>query len=321
MTDFLLRRVLQGIAIVFVVASLTFVLIHLAPGDPFSAIDDPRVTESVRETRRAQHGLDRPLGEQYVRYLGKVARGDFGESYAQSRPVRDIIGEALPRTLLLMSVALTIAFALGVGIGVVQALRHGSPIDRTLSGLTLVVTAIPEFWLAVAFMLAFAYRMPIFPVAGMTDDMHWLMPRWQRVTDIARHLVLPSLTLGLAVAAQIARYQRTALLDVLPEDWTRTARAKGLSEKAVVVRHALRNALLPVITLFGLALPALIGGAVFVETIFSWPGMGRVAVDAIASRDYPVVVADVIVASVMVVAGSVVADLLYALADPRLRAT
>lgn len=321
MAAFLLRRAIQGLAIVFTVVTFTFVLIHAAPGEPFGALlEDPRFTMAMREQLRARYGLDRPLPEQYARYVAKIASGDLDISLSKLRPVRAILAEALPRTLLLMSVALAVGFALGIGVGALQAWRAGSRTDRVFVRLTVAIAAVPDFWLALALMLVFAVKLQWFPVTGIVDDaMHPFLSPFGKVKDVLRHLVLPAGTLTILVAAVVARHQRAALLDVLPDDFVRTARAKGLSERAVVMRHALRNALLPTITLLGLALPSLVGGAVFVESVFSWPGMGRTALDALSARDYPVVLGTVLVGTTVVVVGSILTDLLYAAADPRMR--
>jgi len=309
------------VIVVLLVTTISFFLIHLAPGDPFSFDGDFTMSSAVRQRLRAQYGYDRPMLEQFVLFLGNVARGRLGYSHSMHRYVGDVIADALPRTVLLMSVALVLSFAIGISLGALQAVKRGSWLDRALSGLLLLFYSIPDFWLALIALLAFAYWLPIFPAGGMIDQiMHDYMSLGGRIRDVAAHLVLPSITLALLAAAGIARYQRAALLDVLPQDFVRTARAKGLAEPAVVFKHALRNALLPVITLIGLLLPSLVGGAFFVEKVFSWPGMGYVAANAIASRDYDLVTGSVIVGGIMVTVGSLLADLLYAAADPRLRA-
>ena len=308
--------------IVAIVAAITFALIHLAPGDPFSAvIDNPNVSEKVRETLRAQYGLDRPLPEQFVRYVNALAHGELGWSFSHDRPVIEVLGSSLPNTLLLMSVALVASFALGILVALVQAARRGSVVDHALSGITLLFFSMPDFWLAILALLALTYWLPIFPVGGAVDPvMHEYMSLGGRIADRLRHLLLPALTLTLLASASVARYQRAALLDVLPADYIRTARLKGLTEREILRRHALRNALLPIITLIGLSFPALLTGAFFVERIFAWPGMGYAVVNAIGTRDYPLVVGGVIIGSIMVTLGSLLADLLYAWADPRLRA-
>lgn len=321
MTSFLLRRLLQGIAIIFTVATITFALVHAAPGEPFAGqLDDTRTSPAQRATLRRQYGLDEPLATQYVRYMARLARGNLGTSLAQRRPVRAILAEAVPRTLLLMGAALAAGFTLGIALGAAQAARAGTFFDRCVSRLSVAVAAIPDFWLALALVLLFALRLRWFPVSGMVDEtLHEHLTPAGRLRDLVWHLALPAATMAAIFGAVVARHQRQALLDVLPEDYVRAARAKGVGERALVMRHALRNALRPSITLLGLALPALLGGAVFVEFIFAWPGMGRVSVEALAARDYPVVLGTTVVGSALVVVGSIAADLLAALADPRSR--
>jgi len=318
---YLAARVVQALIVVLLVTTISFFLIRLAPGDPFSFAGDFNMNDAVRDRLRAQFGYDRPMYEQFVLFVGNVVRGRLGYSHSMHRYVGDVIADVLPRTLLLMSVALLLSFALGIAVGALQAVKRGSWLDRSLSSVLLLCYSIPDFWLALMALLALAYWLPIFPAGGMIDQvMHDYMSLGGRVRDILAHLVLPSLTLALLSAAGIARYQRAALLDVLPQDFVRTARAKGLGERTVVFKHALRNALLPVITLLGLSLPALVGGTFFVEKVFSWPGMGYLAANAIAARDYDLVTGTVIVGGILVAVGSLLADLLYAAADPRLRA-
>jgi peptide/nickel transport system permease protein len=321
MMAFLVRRVLLGCLTVVVVTTATFALLHAAPGEPFAALlEDPRFTPERRAAFRARYGLDAPLPVQFARYAGGLARGDLGESFTFQRPVRLVIGERLPGTLLLMGTALGLGFALGIVVGARQAARAGSAFDRWTERVTVVIGALPDFWVALAALLLFAFTFRWFPVTGMVDpSMHEFLSPWGKFKDVLWHLVLPASTLGLIVAAAVARYQRQATLDVLPEDFVRTAWAKGLSRRLVMYRHALRNALLPTITLFGLSLPALVGGSVFVESIFAWPGIGRLAVNAISERDYPMVLGVTFVASVLVVLGSIVSDLVQAWADPRAR--
>lgn len=322
MLRYIAGRLAQAAVIVAFVSAISFALIHLAPGDPFSAaIDNPNVSESVRERLRAQYGLDRPLPQQFTSYVNQLAHGELGWSFSHNRPVRDVLATALPNTLLLMGIALVGSFALGILIALVQVSRRESATDHVLGGLSLLFISMPDFWLAILALLAFTYWLPIFPVGGAVDPvMHEYMGLWARIVDRLRHLVLPALTLTALASAGIARYQRAALLDVLPSDYIRTARVKGLTERAIMRRHALRNAMLPIISLIGLAFPALLTGAVFIEKVFAWPGMGLAMVNAIGTRDYPLVVGAVIVGSIMVTLGSLLADMLYAWADPRLRA-
>jgi peptide/nickel transport system permease protein len=317
---FLARRLAQGAAVIFVAVSLSFLLLHLAPGDPFSATLSSNGVDAATKARwRAAYGLDASLPEQYVRFLRQTAQGNLGPSVSQHRPVVDVLAEALPHTLLLMGSALVLSFAFGVVLGAWQATRRGSVADRIAGTSTLIVASLPEFWLGLVLLLLFAYRFPMFPSRGVIDAMHDYFSPTERLIDRARHLVLPALTLALLSTASIARYQRATLLDVLPQDFVRTARAKGVRESRVLWRHALRNALVPTIVLAGLALPSLIGGAVFVETVYSWPGLGTVAANAFTARDYQIVLGVTMLGAVVVVIGNILADVLHAVADPRVR--
>ncbi len=321
MRRYLPQRLLQAASVIFLITTLTFVLVHLAPGDPIAAaFERPNVPESVRQQWRADFGLDRPLAEQYVRWLANAARGEFGFSFSHRRPVSDVLGEALPRTVLLAGLSLLASFTLGILVGVLQAERLHSGRDRWLGRGLLLTYSLPDFWLGLLVLMLFAYRLPLLPVGGIVDVVlyDYLSPAG-KLADRLKHLVLPVATLTLLSTAAIARYQRNALLEVLPSDWMRTAIAKGLGWRTAVRRHALRNALLPTITLAGLYVPALAAGALFVEKIFSWPGMGLVTVNAIGARDYPLITASVLVISVMVVLGAVLADVAASMADPRIR--
>jgi peptide/nickel transport system permease protein len=265
-------------------------------------------------------GYDQPLPVQYVKWLGNLGRGEFGWSHSRNRRVADVLSETVPRTLLLMGTALIAGVLAGVALGTWQAARVGSKAERAVNTLAIATLSIPEFLVALAALALPAARWHWFPVSGIVDPaMHDTMSALGRASDILRHLALPAATLALITAASVSRFHRTAMLAVLPEEYVRTARAKGAGEFTAVVSHALRNALGPLITIVGLLLPALFGGAVFVETIFSWPGIGRMMVDAVSGSDYPLVLAGVIVGSVLVAVGSALADVLSALANPRVR--
>jgi peptide/nickel transport system permease protein len=316
---FVAVRLAHAVVVVFVVTSIAFFLIHLAPGDPFN-FEGPRMTPELRERLRQQFGYDRPLIEQYWRYLANVARGEFGYSHSLNTSVSRALSVALPRTLLLMGTALVLSFAIGISLGVFEARHLRSAKARATNAASLVVYSLPDFWLALMLLLAFAYWLPILPAGGMVDVvLHDYMTPGAAAWDRIRHLILPLASLTLLASAAVARYQRAALLDALPSDYVRTARAKGLDERAVVRGHALRNALLPMITLAGLAFPALLGGAVFVEKVFSWPGMGLMVTNAINTRDYALVMAAVVVGAIMVALGNLLADIAYGFADPRIR--
>lgn len=321
MGRFLARRLAHGVLVVFIATTLAFVLLHLAPGDPFSAtLSSERFTRTALAAWRHAYGLDRPLPVQYVRFIAQAAKGDLGLSISAGRPAAEVLGEALPYTLLLMGTSLIVSFVVGIALGAWQASRSGTSADRIAGTASLIIASLPEFWLGVVLILTLAYRARLFPIGGAADAMHAYLSPAGRVVDVLRHLVLPALTLALLGTASIARYQRAAVLEVLPLDFVRTARAKGLSERLVLWRHALRNALVPTIVLAGLSLPTLFGGAVFVEQVFGWPGMGRLAAGAFSSRDYQLVLGATILGTVFVVVGSVAADLLHAAVDPRVRA-
>jgi peptide/nickel transport system permease protein len=325
-TRYLVRRLLGAIPLVLGVATVVFFVVQLAPGDPASLLLAPGVDEAVIAQTRANFGLDDPLPVRYVKWLGSLARGDLGYSYSHGRPVVAVIGDMLPNTLLLSGLALGVAFLAGIAIGIVQAVRPYSVADSVLSVVALFFYSMPSFWLAVMLILLFSYfarnvwELPIwFPASGTRSSDFDLMTTGQQIVDRIRHLVLPVTALSLVLAAGVARYTRGSLLEVVGQDYVRTARAKGLPERTVILKHALRNALIPVVTLLGLYLPVLFSGTVFIETVFAWPGMGKTIVDAIGTRDYPLVMAASLIFAGMVVVGNLIADLLYAVVDPRIR--
>lgn len=319
MIRWLAGRLLQGVLVVFLVVTITFVLLHAAPGDPLTALaDQPRIPPEVVQQIRRNYGLDQPVHVQYLRYVGRVLRGDLGLSLTRNRPVLAAIVDALPETLLLAGAGLLVDFTLGIGIGVLQAVRHRTWVDRLLSGVTVTLYSTPVFWLGLMFIWLFGEVLGWFPLGGPRDLVTYAqLSLGGRVLNRLHHLALPALTLGLIGAAATARYQRAAMLEVIGQDFVRTARAKGLAGRLVILRHTLRNALLPVITLAGLAFPVLLSGTVLVEWVFSWPGMGRLAADAILRRDYPLVAGTAMLAATMVVLGNVLADLAARAADPR----
>jgi peptide/nickel transport system permease protein len=317
------RRLLQAIPLLLGIVTLTFVILHIAPGDPTATYFNPNIPPDVLERMRVSMGLDRPLHIQYVSWVRAFLTGDFGYSYTQFRPVADVIADALPKTLLLGAVSLVVIFIVGCVVGTIQAVRQYGLSDTMLTIGTLGIYSMPGFWLGL--MLVLAVSSPWWPdilrlpVSGMTSVDHEFMSPAGQILDVSRHLVLPVIALGLASAAGIARYMRGEMLEVLQQDYIRTARAKGLRESRVLVKHALRNALIPIVSLLGLFLPLLIGGSVVIEVVFSWPGMGRLMYDSILARDYPVVMASTFLFGALVVAGNLVADLLYAVVDPRIR--
>ncbi|HTE44700.1 MAG TPA: ABC transporter permease [Gemmatimonadaceae bacterium] len=316
----LVARLWQSLIVIILVTTISFVVIRLAPGDPFS-YDAGTITPAVREYWREQFGYNRPIPEQFSRYVASVLHGQLGYSFQMHEPVSRALADTVPRTLLLGALALGVSFLFGIVVGVLQAVRRGAWFDRISSMTLLILYSLPDFWGALIILLIFAYWWPVLPAGNIVDPvLHDYMTPWAAIVDRLRHLVLPVLTLALLTTAGFARFQRAAMLDVLPADYIRTARAKGLTERQVIWKHALRTALTPMVTLLGLALPGLLGGALFIENVFGWPGMGSLAASAIRARDYDLVSAVVVVGSVIVVVGNLVADLLHMAIDPRVRA-
>lgn len=299
------------------VVGLIFVLLELAPGDVCDSWISPELDAMTIAGLRASLGCDLPAAERALRVLRSLVTFDLGMSTSTQRPVLDLIREAAPNTLLLSVVTVGVAQVVGASIGVVQAMRGGR-VDRLLSLATLTIASVPHFWLA---MLLVLVASPPLPGAGMVDPvLHEALSPVGRLLDRGVHLILPGAALGIAAITVHARYMRAAMGEALAQDYIRTARAKGLSERDVVLRHALRNALLPMITLLGLELPTLFSGAVVTETVFAWPGMGRVMVGAILRQDVPLLTGCALVFATLVVLGGVLADMLHRLVDPRLRA-
>ncbi len=318
MRRFLLRRALQSLLLVWIVLTITFFLLHIAPGDPMARYDDPDISPETVKLIREKLGLDKPLAEQYFLWATSFLRGDFGTSLRYNRPVRSLLAEAIPNTIGLTAAALSIYIILGVILGIVSAARRYTLFDRLSTIGSLFIYSIPSFWLALMLILIFSLKLGILPSSHMHSlDMSG-MSAMARFSDRLAHLVLPAFVLGVASAAGMARYMRGSMLDVLREDYIRTARAKGLPESRVILKHAFRNAAIPVMTIVGLSIPFLLGGAVVTEKIFSWPGMGRLTVEAIYERDYPVVLAVNFIVAVMVIAGNLIADVGYAVLDPRI---
>jgi peptide/nickel transport system permease protein len=316
---YLLTRLLIGIGVMWGVVTLVFLLLRVAPGDPARLLLGPTATAEQLEVQRHQLGLDRPLVDQYGAWLSAVVRGDLGTSIATGRPVRTMLAEAWPATALLVSLSLLLSYVLGILLALVQANASGTKLDTGLSVASVTLYAMPSYWLAVVLVLLFAYWWRVFPAFGASGlDAEFLSPAG-RVADRLRHIALPLVTLTLIGIGGIARYVRGSRVELQGSQFLAVARAKGLSRRSVLLRHALPNALIPVLILLGLSLPALFSGAVFVEAIFAWPGVGRMLVTAVQARDYPVILAATTISAALVVLGSLIADVLVVVADPRLR--
>jgi len=311
------------VPLLFGVVTLIFFAVEAMPGDAIDVWLHPGMTESVREQVRENFGLDRPVPTRYGLWLKNLVGGDLGYSVSRRRPVAEVLGELLPNTLLLSAVALAAGFIFGIGIGVFQSVRAGRRTDSLLSLVSLFFYSMPTFWLALMAILVFAawassWGWPIvLPASGVVSVNHESLGFLGRVADRVRHLILPAASLSLVLAAGVARYTRASMLEVLGKDHIRAARARGLSERTVVLRHGLRNALPPIITLLGLSLPLLFSGSIFVEEVFSWPGMGQLMFSAISARDTHVIMACAVLFSTMVVLGNLIADLVQGLIDPR----
>jgi len=313
------HRLLAGLAVVLGVVILTFFLLHAAPGDPVELLLGTNATAEQVAAQREALGLNRPLPAQFATWVGRFARGDWGASIAKGLPVRQLLATAWPATVRLVGLSLLLSYLMGIVLGALQAARSGSRSDTALSIASVTLFAMPGYWLGLMLVLVFTYWarwLPAFGAAGFDADYlsgsGWLVDR-------ARHLALPLATLTLIGIGGAARFVRGAMIEALSQPFITTARAKGLSSRQVIGRHALRNALTPVVTLLGLSLPALFSGAVFVEAVFAWPGVGRVLVEAVGARDYPVVMAATTVSAVLVVAGNMLAEVLAAWLDPRVR--
>jgi peptide/nickel transport system permease protein len=316
---FLVRRLLALFPLVLGVVLLGFAIVQLAPGDPVQVLvgDYPAPPEYVRQVRE-RFGLDAPRWVQLGRYVGEVARGNLGHSFFYGQPVWDVLVSRVGPTVLLMATAVVLAAGAGVLLGVAGGRRPGSWADHALMLLGLVGYSLPVFWLGQLLLIALSIRLDLLPTQGMRSIAFNLSPA-ERVWDVARHLVLPAVTLATRYVALNVRLTRTSLVEVSAMDYLTTARAKGLAERAIVYKHALRNALIPVVTVMGVNVGHLVAGAVLTETVFAWPGLGRLIFEAILHRDYPVMLGGLLLTSVFVVVGNLLADLACALIDPRIR--
>ena len=319
MKRLILRRLLALVPLMWLVATLTFVVVQAAPGSYADTIDNPRLSPETREQISARYGLDRPPLEQYLSWLGAVATGDLGISFMYKQPVSTVLARALPPTLLLAGAALIFDLVLGLVLAVAAARRPYGWVDRLTSILSLGLYGIPSFWLAGLFILVFSLLLGWFPASHMHSVDAARLTGLPRLADLLRHLVLPAVCLGLVGAAGTARYLRATLLDVRSSRFMLAARARGITERRLLWVHALRPALLPVVTLLGLSLPILVSGSVVIETIFSWPGMGQVAYNAARARDIPLILGATLIGAAAVILGNLVADVLYAVVDPRTR--
>jgi peptide/nickel transport system permease protein len=322
MLNYLARRFLMMIPLLIGITLISFVVIHLAPGEPTDMQTqlNPEVSTELRNRLRDQYGLDKPLVVQYGEWLGRFVRLDFGNSFSQDRrPVLDKIVERLPITISINLLSIVAILSIAIPIGVYSATHRGSLFDRLTTILVFIGFAAPSFWLALLLMDFFGVRLGILPIAGLKSLDYDSLSLFGKILDLGRHLILPVFISTFGGLAGFSRYMRSNMLEVIRQDYILTARAKGLSEQTVIYRHALRNALLPVITILGLSVPGLIGGSVIFETIFAIPGMGKLFYDGVMMRDYPLIMGILVMGAILTLVGNLLADLCYAFADPRIR--
>lgn len=325
MFNFLLKRLLTLIITLWGITVISFATIHLAPGGPLSPLTEfnPKITPEYREKLVKMYELDKPWYVQYWKWLKGIIRLDFGKSFAlDHRPVWDKIKERLPVTLLINSLSLFLILIFSIPLGVFSAVKAGTLLDRIITLFTFIGYAMPSFWLALLLMMLFGVKLQILPISGLHSVIGYSeMSFWEKLWDWTKHLICPLLVATFGSIAGFSRYIRNSMYEVLRSDYILFARAKGLPERTVIYKHALRNALLPLITLLGLSIPGLIGGSVIFETIFGIPGVGQLMWQAVMSRDYPVIMANLFLVALLTLLGNFLADLGYALADPRIKLT
>jgi len=323
MFGYALRRLILAIPLLIGITFVSFLVIHLAPGEPVENQSGESSTQSdakLRERLREIYGLDKPLHVQYWNWVTRLARLDFGRSFSpDARPVLQKIGERLPITLLLNIVELMIIVALAIPIGVLSATRQYSTFDKVTTVFVFVGFATPDFWLALMLMILFGVQLGWLPISGLRSPTWEYLAFWKQQWDFVAHLALPILVATFGGLAGFSRYMRQSMLEVVRQDYIQSARAKGLPESVVIGKHALRNALLPIVTVLGLSLPGLIGGSVIVESIFAIPGMGQLMVQAVFERDYPVIMGNLVIVATLTLVANLIADLTYSLVDPRIR--
>ena len=321
MGGYVLKRLLHSVPLLLGILTATFFMIHLAPGDPLDMYVQPerqhQMDQEAIELLRHRFGLDQPIPVQYVKWIGNVLHGDLGESFGSRRPVRAMLAETIPYTLQLTVLSLFIDALIGIALGIIAAVKQYSLVDKGVTVGSLIIHAIPGFWLALMLVLLFSVKLGWFPTSQTRSMDYDLMSSGQQILDRIWHIILPLFVMGLGSAAGTARYMRSKLLEVLSEEYVVAARARGFPERVVIIKHALRNALIPIVTIYGLSLPFLLGGATMIESIFAWPSMGRMTVGAVGGKDYPVIMASTLIAATLTVLGNLLADVMYAVVDPR----
>jgi peptide/nickel transport system permease protein len=322
MSRYILKRLIWTIPVLLGITIISFTVMKIAPGDPIGMITDlnPNMNQETIKRLRAHYGLDQPMYVQYFKWLKNMLMLDFGTSFASdNRPVIDKIKERIPITIMINVLSMIIIFSVAIPIGVMSAVKQNSLLDKGSTVFVFLGFAIPSFWLALLLMILFGVKLDWLPISGLRS-LNYMELSWSdKIVDIARHLVLPVFVSSFGGLAGMSRYMRSNMLEVIRQDYITTARAKGLEERVVIFRHALRNALLPVITLLGLSIPGLIGGGVIFETIFAIPGMGQLFYQSVMMRDYPTIMGILVIGAILTLLGNLLADVAYSMADPRIR--
>ncbi|MFA5339188.1 MAG: ABC transporter permease [Candidatus Omnitrophota bacterium] len=321
MVNYILRRLVGLMPVLFGITVITFFLIHLSPGKPtrLQAEMSPKITLEAREKLDRLYGLDKPVHVQYWQWIKRLAVFDFGKSFTDERPVLVKIGERIPITITIEILSLLLIFLIAAPIGIMSAVKENSIFDKSSTVFVFIGFATPTFWLALLAMSLFGVHLGWLPISGIKSLDFEELNFFQKIADVSRHLILPVFVSAFGGLAGISRYMRTSMLEVMHKDFIRTARAKGLSEKEVIYKHALKNALLPIVTIIGLSVPGLIGGSVIFESIYAIPGMGKLFFDSVMARDYPVIMGILFVGAILTLLGNLLADVMYACVDPRIR--
>ncbi|MFH1479577.1 MAG: ABC transporter permease [Candidatus Omnitrophota bacterium] len=321
MVKYIIKRIIHLIPLLIGITIITFFVIHLAPGRPtdLEGQFNPKVSLEARERLEHLYGLDKPIPIQYIDWLKRLIKFDFGVSFIDSRPVVDKIFERIPVTLTINFFSMFFILLIGIPIGVSSALKEGSAYDRLMTLFVFIGFSVPTFWLSLILMDIIGVRWGVLPISGIKSFEFDKFNYIEKVIDMARHMILPVFVSAFGGLAGISRYMRSNMVSVLKEDYIRTARAKGLSEKDVLYKHALKNALLPIVTILGLSIPGLIGGSVIFESIFGIPGMGRLFYESVMSRDYPVIMGVLFIGANLTLIGNLLADIMYAFVDPRIK--
>ncbi len=320
---YFIRRIISAIPILIGITIITFFVMHMAPGKPTDAVTDMNMKVSAESKERLQklYGLDKPIYVQYFDWMKRVIFFDFGNSFKDMRPARNKIFERLPATILLNFLSLFFICLISIPLGIYCAVRKDSFADKSITVILFILYSVPSFWLALMLMILFGIHLGWLPISGLYSFNFDTMNIFEKIFDISKHLILPVAVSVLVSLASLSGYTRSGMLEVLKQDYIKTAYAKGLTEKQVVLRHALKNALLPMITIIGLSVPGLIGGSFIFETVFSYPGIGRLGYEAVMARDYPVVMGIATLTAVLTLLGNIIADILYTYADPRIKIT